>query len=46
MSQVIFNGFIKAIDGKKVQIKISEFDPKTVKKIRQKSGYDDNFMIQ
>ena len=29
------------IDGQKVQIKISEYDPRIVKKIRKMSGFDD-----
>lgn len=27
-------------NGKKIQIKVSEFDPHTVKRIRERSGYD------
>ena len=33
-------------NGKKVQIKISEYDREIVKKIRLKSGYDDSFFLK
>lgn len=32
-------------DGKKVQIRIQEYEPTIVKKIRRKSGYNDDFLI-
>lgn len=33
-------------DGQKVQIKISEYEPNIMKKIRRKSGYDGRSLIQ
>ena len=33
-------------NGKKVQIKISEYDRDIVKKIRRKSGYNDSFFLK
>ncbi len=32
-------------DGQKVQIKISEYEPNIMKKIRRKSGYDGRSLI-
>lgn len=33
-------------DGQKNQIRIQEYEPSIVKKIRKKSGYSDEFLIQ
>lgn len=38
--------FSISLDGKKVQIKIQEYDPSVLQKIRRKSGYDDKQMVE
>ena len=44
-SKKIINAEIH-IDGKRVQIKITEYDPELCKKIKRSSGFDDQAMIK